>query len=392
MQSTAILEVAGEGGCLAVFGEQSEAGDWHFWTSRDETAAYDCLSDDDREGINPLETTGFVNSLHEALKAFDRYPWHCLYPTVIDPRFEDAIYMEVKTRSTTEQAALWQELVGRIRAGHGPGPSVSTQEQGAFGMDDIKDTLDDRMHRIAAALLENRTGTDDWGELSHLEGQPCSKKVANKFLICCLLDYQMDSDLVWRNGYRLVEEILGDPDDVWAAITSASEAEWESKRDQYHLHRFPSGHDRLWHIARRICANYDGDARLIWKGKDSSDVVERLWSVGAGEEISRMIAGALRDCGQISGVGDVKADVHVCRVLGRAVYGDQTDSEAALQLARQLYPSDPWQLDWPIWELGRTHCHVENPSCSQCYLAPHCAYALRALPRSAVASDNAMGT
>jgi endonuclease III len=241
---------------------------------------------------------------------------------------------------------------------------------------------------ITAILLEHRNGKADWGEISHLEGQQCSKKVANRFLLCCLLDYQMDSNLAWRNGYRLVNEVLGDPDDVWAAITSVTEAEWASQRDEYHLHRFAAGHNRLWRIARSIRANYDGDARCIWMGKDPSDVIKRLWSVGAGEQISRMIVGALRDCGQLSGASDVKADVYVCRVLGRAVCGDQTTPEIALQLARGLCPSDPWQLDWPVWNVGKTHCHANNPDCSLCYLAPHCAYALKAHSQSASTSNN----
>src|SRR3974390_1050957 len=97
----------------------------------------------------------------------------------------------------------------------------------------------ERMQHIAALLMANREGTADWGEISHLDGKPCPKKVANKFLIYCLLDYQMDTNLVWANAERLVTQILGDPDDVWRAITSVSEAEWMSRREQYHLHRFP---------------------------------------------------------------------------------------------------------------------------------------------------------
>jgi len=91
-------------------------------------------------------------------------------------------------------------------------------------MDNPLNDCDERMHHIATLLLANQRGTADWGELSHLEGQPCSKRIANKFLICCLLDWQMKSDLAWRNGYRLVEDILGDPDDVWKAITLAVQA------------------------------------------------------------------------------------------------------------------------------------------------------------------------
>lgn len=236
---------------------------------------------------------------------------------------------------------------------------------------------DERVHEIASLLLANRRGTEDWGEISNFAGKPCPKRPANRFLLCCLLDWQIDSGLAWRNGERLVKEILGDPDDVWQVITSVSETEWKLKRSQYRLHRFPAGHDRLWRIAKAICDRYKGDSAQIWQGKDSSAVLERLLGLGAGEQISRMIVGALRDCGQINGSSDVKADVYVCRVLGRAVYGETTNATAATTIARQLNPPDPWQLDWPLWNVGKSHCRPTTPDCMRCYLAHHCAYALK---------------
>ena len=96
-------------------------------------------------------------------------------------------------------------------------------------MGDTGENHDERMHRIADLLLEHREGKEVWGELSLLAGQECTKRIANKFLICCLLDWQMDSTVAWRNGYRLVESILGDPDDVWKAITSIPESSWASR-------------------------------------------------------------------------------------------------------------------------------------------------------------------
>ena len=228
---------------------------------------------------------------------------------------------------------------------------------------------EERTHQIANLLLANRRGTEDWGDVS-------SKKGANRFLICCLLDYQMDSNRVWQNGYRLVREILGDPDDLWQAIASVSESDWRSKRDQYRLHRFPAAHNRLWAIATRIREFYSSDARNIWSGQSSAEVLERLLAIGAGEQISRMIVGALRDCAQISGSSDVKGDVYVRRVLGRAFIGRITDAETAVGLARKLYSRDPWQLDWPIWSLGKSCCHANQPACAQCYLVNDCEYAM----------------
>lgn len=231
--------------------------------------------------------------------------------------------------------------------------------------------------QIAKLLLDHRADNVDWGEISSLEGSSCPKKIANKFLVCCLLDWQMHTDQPWRNGQRLVEELLGDPEDVWREITSVSKAEWESKYRDYKLHRFPAGHNRLWRIAKDIRDRYDGDAGSIWKGKESAAVLVELLALGAGEQISRMIVGALRDCGQIEGPGDVKADIHVCRVLGRVVYGKEISAPAATELARQLNPSDPWQIDWPLWKVGKDYCRPRSPDCKRCYLAPHCAYNLR---------------
>jgi endonuclease III len=233
---------------------------------------------------------------------------------------------------------------------------------------------DERMHQIASLLLANRRGTEDWGEISHLDGKPCSKRIANEFLLCCLLDWQMSANLAWENGHRLIHDILSDPDDVWGTITSMSKTEWASKSDEYRLHRFrKKGHARLWRIGNSICEKYDGDARNIWVGKESLVALDGLLVLGLGPQISRMVVGALRDCKQITGASDLKADGHVCRVLGRAVSGEPTDEETAGKLARQMHP-DPWQLDWPLWNVGKSLCRPSSPYCSRCYLGPHCAF------------------
>jgi hypothetical protein len=85
--------------------------------------------------------------------------------------------------------------------------------------------------------------------------------MANYFLLGSSLDWQIPSELARQNANRLVKEILGDPDDLWRTITSVSESEWNSKRNDYHLHRYRAGHNRLWSIGKRICNQYDGDAR-----------------------------------------------------------------------------------------------------------------------------------
>ena len=242
---------------------------------------------------------------------------------------------------------------------------------------------DDRLQDIAALLLEHRAGKVDWGEISHLEGRECSKKVADKFLICCLLDLQWDANVAFKKGEELTDNLrkLGDAEDVWVTISSFSKEMWDSKYEEFGKpQRYRWAYRRLWRIANDICTWYDGDARNIWSGRSPFDALVHLWALGAGDQISRMIVGALRDCGQLKGdSGDVKADRHLRRVLGRAVYGEEirgTEVAKVIQLARNL-SADPWQLDLPLWNVGKSCCRPTSPNCQNCYLQPHCVYYLR---------------
>ncbi|HLH36430.1 MAG TPA: hypothetical protein VKX41_17290 [Alloacidobacterium sp.] len=234
------------------------------------------------------------------------------------------------------------------------------------------------MQQLATLLLQHRNGREDFGEISHLEGRECSRAIANRFLICCLLDFQQNADVAWKKGEALTEQ-LGGAENVWLAISDFPREAWDSKYHEFgRPHRFHWGYARLWGIANAICTRYNGDARNIWSNRSPYDALVHLWAVGAGDQISRMIVGALRESGQIKGdSGDVKADVHLRRVLGRAVYGHEIGVANAAQiidLTRELHPTDPWQLDWPLWILGRSNCKATDPNCLECYLRPHCIY------------------
>jgi len=232
------------------------------------------------------------------------------------------------------------------------------------------------MRKVADLLLAMPTNSPraNWGTIADFTVETCPKKVANEFLFCCLLEYQIDERRAWNNGYRFIHENLQDPDDLWAVIANYSEDEWKSKYKEFGLHWLHNAHNRLWRIGRDICSTYQGDARKIWSGRGCSDVLGRLLHLNAGKQISRMIVGALFDCKQIKSAGNVKADVHVCRVLGRVVYGRETSDDAALLLADQMNPANPWQLDWPLWKVGNSLCRPTSPDCIKCNLASYCTY------------------
>ena len=207
--------------------------------------------------------------------------------------------------------------------------------------------------RIAQLLLANRDDdTTFWDWL--VPRQPLSRKNANKFLLACILDYQVRAETAWANAKKLAENILGDPDDLWGRITTVSLDEWNSKRKQYSLHRFPKGHERVYTIGKRLVAQYGADARTIWEGQSIDATLHRLNDIGVGQQISRMVVGALIDAGLLHGKGDVKADIHVRRVLGRLLKGSEfTGDEArlAVDTTRRMHPANPWLLDRPLYRL-----------------------------------------
>ncbi len=237
---------------------------------------------------------------------------------------------------------------------------------------------DDKMHQIAKSLIDHRE-TQDWGEIAKKHGDECTKEIANEFLLCCLIDYRSVARDAWNRGHRYFEGLDAEHKcELWRIIADTPKEDWISKEnfDKCKLHWMRPAHNRLWQIAINICAFFEGDARKIWKDGTLFDILCRLYYIGAGDQISRMIVGALKDCGQISSdKSDVKADVHVCRVLGRVFDGKAISPAAAVSIARKMYPADPWYLDSPLWELGQKRCNSESPKCVGCYLQSQCKYA-----------------
>ena len=217
-----------------------------------------------------------------------------------------------------------------------------------------------KAQRVAQLLLKNR-GSEEvfWPPLR--KGKPASLKDGNKFFLACIIDYQNRANDVWEKiTPKFTEKILGDPDNLWQRITSVSLSEWQTKQDKYALHRFPKAHERVWRIGRDIVTQYEGDARKIWKGQPPDIVLDRLNQMRVGEQISRMIVGALCDTDQIQGNGDVKVDIHVRRVLGRVLRGYEfTPKEApiVLETTRHMWPENPWLLDEPLYLLGKRVCY-----------------------------------
>jgi endonuclease III len=237
--------------------------------------------------------------------------------------------------------------------------------------------MNDKNKVIADQLLQNRAKDEEFWYWLKPYRSP-SIKDANKFLLTSILDYQMRAEVAWENARRLAEDVFGDPDNLWHRITSVSLEEWNKKRQEYSLHRFPKGHERVWTIGKRIVQQYGGDARNIWKHQSIEAASYRFFDLGAGEQISRMIVGALIDTGQISGKGDVKVDIHVRRVLGRILQGNEfsdNETNTVIGITRQMNPENPWLLDRPLYLLGKQICVANDPQCVNCYMRTYCEFA-----------------
>ena len=250
----------------------------------------------------------------------------------------------------------------------------------------IRNKIEPKYFRVAQLLRQvSKISTSPqeqemWGWFK--KGERPSKKGANKFFLTCILDYQMKVELVWSNTEKFVEQTLGDPEDLWEFICGHTLDDWKQKKKEYKLHRFESGHIRVWKIGRDLIQHYGGDARAVWEGHEPAAILERLYQLGdgkygVGEIIANMIVGALIDTEQIKGVGDVKADTHVRKILGRVFRGYNFGTDEArecTEFARKIYPPNPWLIDNPLFLLGQEICREKNPDCPNCYLRQECLY------------------
>jgi hypothetical protein len=234
-------------------------------------------------------------------------------------------------------------------------------------------------HIVILLLAQERWEDPEDGGVVYLErGVEPTKKNANKFLFGCILDFQMNPDTLWKRTEKFIEEILGDPEDLWNLIDGLTEREWLSKWMPYPVNRFKNrGSYKVRRVAKQMVLKYNGDARNLWQGSTQSEALARVQDLVGGVQIPRMIVGLLKDNEQISGTGDVKVDTNVKKVLGRLLRGYEyttSEEDTVVTETRKLFPSDPWLLDQPLFRLGREICFKDEPDCQVCYLRFHCTF------------------
>jgi endonuclease III len=276
------------------------------------------------------------------------------------------------------------------RAGRHPRKAELLTERAPVSAARVSETT---LQQVAGILIKNRsTDRSGWYWIGESGRAAHSKKSANKYILACVLDYQMKSSVLWDNAKRFAEQDLGDPETLWEVIVSRPLSHWAKRFSEYKLHRFPAAHERVWKIGKAIIDRYDGDARRIWDDTRADEATQRLIEIGVGDQLSRMAVGGLYDCGWIRGACDLKADVHVKRVLGRVFLGRLATPDEAIELSKRMHPKNPWLLDGPLWKIGSSYCRPNEPKCDSCFLRGLCEYGSRlsgaqSMPKSLDSGD-----
>ncbi|HEY3706807.1 MAG TPA: hypothetical protein VGL22_17215 [Terracidiphilus sp.] len=108
MTAEVIVEVGADGGSLTLWGRKDQGESWEFWTRSDETAAFDLLDEEDRQGLgSAVQESNLVRSFSDGISLLDRYPWCDLTPLKIHPEFRESIVIEVRKRGTQRAIDRW---------------------------------------------------------------------------------------------------------------------------------------------------------------------------------------------------------------------------------------------------------------------------------------------
>jgi endonuclease-3 len=199
---------------------------------------------------------------------------------------------------------------------------------------------------------------------------------ANAFLLGTLFTQGIPAERAWAGPYLLLER-FGTLDLEYLA--RHEDAVRDAVQQPPMLHRFKETLPRwISSAARRLLADYGGDASRIWPAGDHVlDVTERLTAfdgvgrkkaVMAVEILTRHFGVALkgRECGQVA------YDVQVRKVFLRSGLVDVDSRDAIEAAATAACPQAPGTLDLPAWLIGRETCRPKAPRCDLCRLDAVC--------------------
>jgi uncharacterized HhH-GPD family protein len=232
---------------------------------------------------------------------------------------------------------------------------------------------------VVGALLEFGQAIERSGESRLAPTQHAEQLVRQNpfaFLIAVLLDQGVPAERAFQAPVVL-EERLGTLHPV--DLLANRKAVCKAMKVRPMPFRFPAT-GAIWIIeaAKRVVAQYGGDARSIWSDSPSAIELQRRLQEfdGIGQKKAAMTVEILvRDfeCEILDLSGsDVAVDVHTRRVFTRLGLVDRDDTRTIVDAARRAHPKRPGELDVPAWIIGRQWCRPRNPACGSCPLSWVC--------------------
>ncbi len=205
-----------------------------------------------------------------------------------------------------------------------------------------------------------------------------SDKSGYAFLMACCLDRGIKTEIIWSIPYEIGSR-LGHLDPV-----RISELSMEELRSLFlsldNKPRFINDAPRTtYEMTRMVVREYEGQACRIWEGQSVLEIKEVLTSIfGIGPGISNMTilliekAFSYRFKDSDRRRMDIKSDVHTKRVLHRLGICPNGSDKDVVTAARELNPECPAEMDGPLWWIGRTFCHPQEPHCQECPVGGYC--------------------
>jgi hypothetical protein len=110
-----VLQVASEGGGLKLLREKHKGNNYQFWTERNESAMSGLLDDDDLVDVGDLTSrSSRFNSLDEAFRELNRYPWHRFSPIEVHPDLRVEVLREVGRKGGDTEERRWKTALRGI--------------------------------------------------------------------------------------------------------------------------------------------------------------------------------------------------------------------------------------------------------------------------------------
>ena len=95
-----ILQIAGAGIMITLFGVRVQGDKWKFLLDKDEGTMADFLLEEDADLLPKLHTKSeYVDTWEKALALLDRYPWTWFVPKKVHPEFRDLVWSALQSRN-----------------------------------------------------------------------------------------------------------------------------------------------------------------------------------------------------------------------------------------------------------------------------------------------------